>query len=53
MYACIYVCMYACISPVQMFLSGSEAGDSNGQQKPNLVLNRSLTSVKLEADISL
>ena len=49
----MYVCMYVCISPVQMFLSGSEAGDSNGQQKPNLVLNRSLTSVKLAADISL
>ena len=36
-----------------MFLSGMQAGDSNRQQRPNLVLNRSLTSVKLVADISL
>ena len=49
----MYLYMYVCISPVEMFLSGREAGDSNGQQKPNLVLNRSLTSVKLAADISL
>ena len=36
-----------------MFLSGMQAGDSNWQQRLNLVLNRSLTSVKLVADISL
>ena len=45
--------MYVSISPVTMFLSGMKAGDSNRQQRPNLVLNRSLTSVKLAADISL
>ena len=35
-----------------MFLSGRKAGDSNRQQRPNLVLNGSLTSVKLAAAIS-
>ena len=49
----MYVCMYVSISPVTMFLSGMKAGDSNRQQRPNLVLNRSLTSVKLAVDISM
>ena len=35
-----------------MFLSGRKAGDNNRQQRPNLVLNGSLTSVKLAAAIS-
>ena len=38
--------MYVCISPVEMFLSGGQADDSSRQQRPNLVLNRSLNSVK-------
>ena len=44
--------MYVCVSPVKMFLSGRQAGDSNRQQRPNLVMNGSLTSVKLVAAIS-
>ena len=35
-----------------MFLSGRKTGDSNRQQRPNLVLDGSLTSVKLAAAIS-
>ena len=35
-----------------MFLSGRQTGDSNRQQRPNLVLNGSLTSVKLVVAIS-
>ena len=55
MYACIYACMYVCMyKPSQnFFLSGMQAGDSNRQQRPSLVLNRSLTNMKLVADISL
>ena len=34
-----------------MFLSGRQAGDSNGQQRLNLVLNGSVKSVKLVAAI--
>ena len=49
----MYVCMYVYISPVKMFFKGMQAGGSNWQQRPNLVLNRSLTSVKLVVDISL
>ena len=41
---------HICINPVKMFLSGGKAGDSNRQQ--HLVLNGSLTSVKLVAAIS-
>ena len=47
-----HICMYVCISPVKKFLSGRQAGDSNRQQRPNLVLNGSLTSVKLAAATS-
>ena len=43
---------HICISPVKMFLRGRKAGDNNRQQRPNLVLNGSLTSVKLAAAIS-
>ena len=43
---------HICISPVKMFSIGRKAGDSNRQQRPNLVLNGSLTSVKLAAAIS-
>ena len=35
-----------------MFLSGRKAGDGSRQQRPNVVLNGSLTSVKLAAAIS-
>ena len=34
-----------------MFLSGRQAGDSNRQQRLNLVLNGSVKSVKLAAAI--
>ena len=42
---------HICISPVKTFLSGRKAGDCSRQQRPNLVLNGSLTSVKLAADL--
>ena len=42
---------HICISPVKTFLSERKAGDSSRQQRPNLVLNGSLTSVKLAAAI--
>ena len=47
----MYVCMYVCISPVEIFLCGRQAGDSNRQQRLNLVLNGSVKSVKLAAAI--
>ena len=47
----MYVCMYVCMSSVKTFLSGRQAGDSNRQQRLNLVLNGSVKSVKLAAAI--
>ena len=46
-----HICMYVCMSSVEMFLSGRQAGDSNRQQRLNLVLNGSVKSVKLAAAI--
>ena len=37
-----------CIRPVKMFLSCRQPGHSNRQQRPNLVLNGSLTSVGVQ-----
>ena len=46
----MYVCKY---KPSHNVFEWNESGYSNRQQRPNLVLNRSLTSVKLAVDISM